>query len=137
MDKSYQQLLDRLYAKLPQKEPSSAYQELPKLNIMSAGNLTVIRNFEEYCDRIRRDPKLVTKYLLKELAAPGMLQDNGQLSIQGKFSSTVINTLMDRFVKVYVQCPTCKSLDTVLKLDKRVWTMSCLACGAVTTIKPL
>jgi len=65
MDKNYQQLLDRLYSKLPQKEPSSAYQELPKLNIMSAGGTTIIRNFEEYCDRIRRDPKTGDQVLLK------------------------------------------------------------------------
>lgn len=97
----------------------------------------MIRNFAEYCDRIRREDKICMKYLLKELAAPGNVDDKGELIIQGKFSSQVINTLMERFLKAYVECSTCKSLDTVLKKEKKSWYIVCLACGAQTPVKPL
>ncbi|QKR00504.1 translation initiation factor IF-2 subunit beta [Metallosphaera tengchongensis] len=136
-DKSYTALLDRLYAKLPKKDLATETQTLPVLSIITVGNTTIIKNFSEFCDRIRREDKLCMRYLLKELAAAGSLSDNGQLSIQGKFSSSIVNTFMDRFIKTYVQCSTCKSLDTVLVKDKKIWYIQCLACGAKSSVKPL
>ena len=136
-EKDYEALLDRLYKKLPEKSLKVSGQALPNLIILHIGTSTIIRNFSEYCDRIRRDPKICMRYLLKELGAPGSLAENGQLVIQGKFTSSVINTLMDRFLRSYVQCSTCKSLDTVLKMEKKVWYISCLACGAQTPVKPI
>ncbi|WP_231112512.1 translation initiation factor IF-2 subunit beta [Stygiolobus azoricus] len=112
-------------------------QALPSLMILQIGATTIIKNFAEYCDRIRRDNKICMRYLLKELGAPGSVNENGQLVIQGKFTSSVINALMDRFLRSYVQCSTCKSLDTVLKMDKKIWYISCLACGAQTPVKPI
>ncbi|MCI2413943.1 MAG: translation initiation factor IF-2 subunit beta [Candidatus Aramenus sp.] len=135
-DKDYMYLLDRVYAKLP-KKASEGTQNLPSLQILNIGNTTIIRNFAEYCDRLRREDKICMRYLLKELAAAGSVTENGQLVIQGKFSSTVIETLMERFIKTYVQCSTCKSLDTVLVKEKKVWHIQCLACGAKTSVKPL
>ncbi|AHC51297.1 translation initiation factor IF-2 subunit beta [Sulfolobus acidocaldarius SUSAZ] len=135
VDKNYEQLLDRLYDRLPDKAQKSGQQNLPNLIVLQVGNTTIIRNFSEYCDRIRREDKLCMRYLLKELAAPGSLGENGQLVIQGKFSSQVVTMLMERFLKMYVQCSTCRSFDTILKRDKKVWIISCLACGAQTPVK--
>ncbi|EHP70666.1 MAG: translation initiation factor IF-2 subunit beta [Metallosphaera yellowstonensis] len=135
--KRYQALLERLYVKLPKKGGASETQTLPTLSIINVGNTTIIRNFGEYCDRIRREDKLCMRYLLKELAAAGSIGENGQLIIQGKFSSAIVNTFMDRFLKTYVQCSTCKSYDTVLVKEKKIWYIQCLACGAKTPVKPL
>ncbi|MCH4815274.1 MAG: translation initiation factor IF-2 subunit beta [Saccharolobus sp.] len=136
-EKEYVEILDRLYSKLPEKGRKEGTQALPNLIIFNIGNTTMIRNFAEYCDRIRREDKICMKYLLKELAAPGNVDDKGELIIQGKFSSQVINTLMERFLKAYVECSTCKSLDTILKKEKKSWYIVCLACGAQTPVKPL
>lgn len=136
-EKEYLQLLDRLHSKLPEKVQKQGIQALPNLIILNIGTTTVIRNFKEYCDRLRREDKLCMKYLLKELGVAGTIESNGQLMIQGKFSSSVINTLMERFIKMYVRCPTCGSIDTILKKDRNVWYISCLACGAQTSVKPL
>lgn len=136
-DRQYEALLDRLYKKLPEKDMKVGGQTLPSLVILHIGATTIIKNFAEYCDRIRRDNKICMRYLLKELGAPGSVNENGQLVIQGKFTSSVINALMDRFLRSYVQCSTCKSLDTVLKTDKKIWYISCLACGAQTPVKPI
>lgn len=137
-EKEYLQLLDRLYNKLPEKVQKQGIQALPNLIILNIGATTIIRNFKEYCDRLRREDKLCMKYLLKELGVAGSEEANGQLVIQGRFSSSVINALMDRFIKVYVRCSTCGSVDTILvKKDRNVWYISCLACGAQTSVKPL
>ncbi|MEM0122376.1 MAG: translation initiation factor IF-2 subunit beta [Saccharolobus sp.] len=135
--KEYIELLERVYTKLPEKTNKVRSQPLPSLIILNIGNTTIIRNFSEYCDRIRREDKLCMKYLLKELAAAGSEDDKGELVLQGKFSSQVINVLMERFLKSFVQCSTCKSLDTILKKDKKSWYIVCLACGAQNPVKPL
>ncbi|BCU68372.1 translation initiation factor IF-2 subunit beta [Sulfolobales archaeon HS-7] len=134
-DAEYEKLLQRVYEKLPYKSNKKESQELPALIINNIGSTTIIRNFSEYADRIRRDPKVLMKYLLKELAAAGTLTDNGALEIQGKFSSYTINNLIERFLNSYVRCRTCKSLDTILTIEKNVWTIKCLACGAITTVR--
>lgn len=133
----YQKLLDRLYSKLPERVKKIGDQALPSLIILSIGGSTVIKNFGEYSDRIRREPKIFAKYLLKELAVAGTVEDNGQLVIQGKFSSAVINMLVERFIKLYVKCSTCGSIDTILRREKNVWYIKCLACGAETPARPL
>lgn len=137
LEDTYIKLLDRLYTKLPERVKKMGDQTLPTLNILNIGATTTIRNFSEFCDRIRREPKLVAKYLLKELAVAGSVNENGQLIIQGKFSSSVINMLIERFIKNYVRCSTCGSIDTILKKEKNVWVIKCLACGAETSTKPL
>lgn len=137
MAQDYEYLLDRVYAKLPKKTQSVDIQNLPSLVIFNVGGTTIIRNFGEYCDRIRREDKLCMRYLLKELGAAGSINENGQLLIQGKFSSQIINTLMDRFLKTYVQCSTCKSYDTILVKEGKIWYIQCLACGAKTSVKPM
>lgn len=137
MVENYEYLLDRAYAKLPKKSQATGIQNLPSLAIFNVGATTIIRNFSEYCDRIRREDKLCMRYLLKELGAAGSINENGQLLIQGKFSSQIINTLMDRFLKTYVQCSTCKSYDTILVKEGKIWYIQCLACGAKTSVKPL
>lgn len=136
-EEEYLKLLERLYSKLPEKAQSVGMQALPNLIILYIGNTTIIKNFNEYCDRLRRESKLCMKFLLKELAAPGNIDENGQLIIQGKFSSASINKIMDRFIKTYVQCSTCKSLDTILVKEKKTWYIYCLACGAKTPVRPL
>ncbi len=136
-EEEYLKLLDRAMQEIPQKAKKVGTQVIPNLVIFNVGTSTVIKNFREYCDRIRRDEKIVMKYLLKELGAPGSINENGQLVIQGKFSSSSINSLMDRFLKIYVRCSTCGSYDTVLKREGKVWYVSCLACGAQTPVKPI
>ncbi|ARM75139.1 translation initiation factor IF-2 subunit beta [Acidianus manzaensis] len=137
MVEDYEYLLDRVYSKLPKKTQAEGIQNLPSLIIFNVGGTTIIRNFGEYCYRIRREDKLCMRYLLKELGAAGSISDNGQLLIQGRFSSSIINTLMERFLKTYVQCTTCKSYDTVLVKEGKIWYIQCLACGAKTSVKPL
>jgi len=132
----YEDLLDRLYSRLPTKGPAQPI-ELPQLDVVHVGLHTHIKNFKEVCDRIRREPRIVMRYLLKELAAKGSLDDSNNLTIFSRISSQTLNTLFNRFLMSYVRCSTCGSFDTVLKKQGKVWIISCLACGAETPVKPV
>lgn len=132
----YERLLERLYSKLPSKSLSQPI-ELPQLEVVHVGIHTQIKNFKEVCDRIRREPRVVMRYLLKELGARGSLDESNNLVIFGRISSQTLNTLFNRFLMTYVKCSTCNSFDTVLKKSGKVWVISCLACGAETPVKPV
>ena len=133
---NYEYLLERLYSKLPSKTISPPI-ELPQLNAVQIGLQTHIKNFKEVCERIRREPRIVMRYLLKELAARGSLDESGTFIIYGRISSHTLNALFSRFLMMYVKCGTCGSFDTVLKKQGKIWIISCLACGAETPVKPI
>lgn len=134
--RNYEYLLNRLYEKVPPKSGTAEY-ELPEPQILRIGSQTVIRNFREIAMKLKRDPQLVARYLQKELAAAGKYDaSSGQLVLNVKVSRRVINQFMQLFLKMYVRCPTCNSIDTRLVRMGRVWLLVCEACGAEQPVKP-
>ena len=134
---NYERLLDRAYSLLPKKAPAARRERLviPKPEIMISGKKTFITNFKQICEILNREPRLVLRFLLKELAVPGEIEDQAAI-IQGEISPKVIVSLMDRFVRDYVICPVCKSPDTILKKERRLMVLRCMACGAVSPVRP-
>jgi len=139
-DYSYEWMLNRLYSSVSGKAAVKAItrKEVPKAMVLITGNYTIIRNFREITDVLRRDIKHLMRYLLKELGSPGNYDESsGSLILHGRFSSQAINILLNRYIKMYVVCPTCGSWDTVLKRKGKIWILICEACGAETSVKPV
>jgi len=133
----YMWLLDRLYSKLPSKTLTQQTLDIPPLNIVHVGLQTHIKNFKEVCDILLREPRICARYLLKELAARGSIDDSGNFIIYSRVSAHTINTLFKRFLNSYVRCSTCGSYQTKLIRRGKVWIIRCLACGAETPVKPI
>ncbi len=134
---NYEELLEKAYKSLPEKvfEDSERW-EIPVLNSTIIGNRTIIKNFVSSCKYIRRDEKMVAKYLFKEIGTQGYI-DGENLVLLGKFSNKVINEKFNRFVKNYVLCPICSKPDTILIKENRVMFIKCEACGARNSVKPI
>ena len=132
----YDALLERAYSMLP-KRPVERRERfvVPKPEVMISGKRTFILNFNQICDILNREPSIVLRYILKELGAPGSLQENMAV-IQGEFSRKIVDTILDRFVKVYVICPACGSPDTKLVKEKKFMFLICGACGAKSPVRP-
>ncbi|MCE4599693.1 MAG: translation initiation factor IF-2 subunit beta [Desulfurococcales archaeon] len=131
----YDFLLNRLYQKVPPKSGTAAY-EIPEPEIIRIGSQTIIRNFRDISQRLKRDPQLVARFLQRELAAAGSYDGgSGQLVLNVKVSRRVINQFLQLFLKNYVRCPTCNSIDTRLERKGRVWILKCDACGAEQPVK--
>ncbi len=131
----YEALLERLYQKVPPKSGTADYT-LPTPQIIRLGNQTVVRNFREISIKLKRDPTLVARYLQRELAAAGSYDPNsGQLVLNVKVSRKVIAKFLDLFLKNYVRCPTCGSIDTRLEKRGKAWILVCEACGAEQPVK--
>jgi len=134
---TYEELLERAYRALPEKVFEHGERwEIPVLNSIISGNRTFIKNFASACKYIRRDEKMVAKYLFKEVGTQGYIEGE-VLVLLGKFSNKVINDKFTRFVKNYVLCPICSKPDTVLIKEDRLVFIKCEACGARNSVKPI
>ncbi len=134
----YDKLLERLYSKVPKRMSKYERFEVPPVQVIHIGSQTIIKNFRDIVDVLRRDPRLVMRFLLRELATAGSYdEDSGMLAVNIRVSSTVLNKMIQMFTKQYVICPTCGRPDTKLeKLKSRAWILVCEACGAETPVKP-
>ena len=134
--RNYELLLEKLYRKVPPRSGSAEY-EIPEPEIIRIGNQTIIRNFREISSRLKREPRMIARYLQKELAAAASYDDgSGQLSLNVKVSRKVVNQFLQLFLKTYVRCPTCASIDTRLVKQGRAMILKCDACGAEQPVKP-
>ena len=134
--KDYERLLGRVYEKIPPKSGSGVL-ELPEPQIIRVGTQTIVKNFREIAQKLKREPDLVARYLMKELASAGSYEEgSGQLVLSVKVSSKVLKQVLDMFVKNYVRCPTCGSIDTHIERRGKVWVLVCEACGAEQPLKP-
>ena len=132
----YMTLLERAYKLLPERRVGTGERfVMPKFEVSIAGKKTIITNFSQVCDILNRDPRLLNRYLLKEVALPGSLEGHVAV-IHGEVKPQLLNRLLERFVREYVICPVCGSPDTQLQKGQRgVLIMRCTACGAITPLK--
>ncbi len=130
----YQELLTRAKKLIPKTNEEKGRFEVPKSVSIQVGKQTIIKNFIEVCKIIRREPQMLAKYLSKELAVPGSINNN-ELSLTGKVYNSMISQRIDEYVKIYVLCSECKKPDTSLSKDGNILIMKCEACGARKTLK--
>ena len=134
----YEYLLQRLYERLPVRGSKASRFELPRVQVERVGTKTIIRNFKQLADVMRREPRILMRYILKELGTSGNYDEaTGMLVINAKVSSSTLNNIIQRFVKTYVICPTCGAPDTRLERRGKTWVLVCEACGAEQPVPPL
>ena len=126
---SYEQLLDIAYEKVKvSKDNIGERFEVPKVKGHHLGSKTVISNFLFISSHLRRDPIHIMKFLTKELASQGEI-NNERLLLSRKLSSKEINNKIEKYVSSYVLCSNCKKPDTELSDENGRVIMRCLACG--------
>ncbi len=133
---AYEKLLEQAFARLPKSSESSERFQMPRANILPAGARTIITNFVEIANTLRRKPEHLQKFLLKELATSGELQGN-RLVVQGRFRSDVVDKKIELYAKEYVLCPDCGKPDTKFVKEDRYLFLKCEACGSRHVVKKI
>lgn len=135
-DLDYEKLLERVYELVPPRKVKRERLEVEPPEVVVSGKRTFIMNFKRICDILNRDPRLVLRYLLKELGASGNVEGDAAV-VYGVATPKMIKDLLDFFMKNYVICPVCGSPDTILgREERKVMQLKCMACGAVSPVKP-
>ncbi|KAG9510452.1 Eukaryotic translation initiation factor 2 subunit 2, partial [Fragariocoptes setiger] len=91
---------------------------------------TSFANFLEICKLVHRQPKHMQAFLLAELGTSGSVDANNQLIIKGRFLQKQIENVLRRYIKEYVACQTCRSPNTILQKETRLFFLQCEKCGS-------
>lgn len=131
---NYEELLSEAYKKIKPVESKIERFEIPKATGMIEGNKTIITNFKQICDYLRRKPEHLIKFLQRELAAPGTIEQD-RLILVKKVPSSRINEKIKEYVEEFVLCRECKKPDTELIKQGEFLFLHCLACGAKHSVR--
>jgi translation initiation factor 2 subunit 2 len=125
----YQALLQRAREKLPPVQVGRERLQVPEPDVMGDGKNTVIRNFQEICTVLRREPAHLIGFLARELGCPGVL-DLPRGVLKSRLTKDVIGQRVRDYTEKYVICSECKRPDTHLSKEGRFTLLICEACGA-------
>ncbi len=133
-DKDYEKMLEMCLDKVPKTQAKFERFEIPKVKGHVQGNKTIISNFLKIADVFGRTPVQLLKYVLKELATPGVMKKNF-IIIGSKVPASKINEKIKQFAKEFVICKECGKPDTKIKKEGSVSVLRCQVCGARYSIK--
>ncbi len=128
-EQSYDDLLKRAREGLPTNVTTHERFRIPDVNVFIEGKTTVLRNFEDVCHGINREPHQVLAYLLRELGTAGTI-DGRRAVFKGRVSPSQIEDRIRGYVETYVLCSECKRPDTRIVKEERITILECDACGA-------
>lgn len=126
---AYRALLDRARAKLPPVQVGTERFQVPEPDVMSDGKNTLIRNFQEIAQVLRREPEHVIGFLAREMGCPGVL-DLPRGVLKSRVGRDAIQQRLQEYTQKYVICSECKRPDTHLQKEGRLTLLICEACGA-------
>ncbi|XP_005091279.1 eukaryotic translation initiation factor 2 subunit 2 [Aplysia californica] len=135
-DYTYDELLTRVFEIMREKNPDIMAGEKKKFvmrppQVLRVGTRkTSFANFADICRLLHRQPKHVLAFLLAELGTSGSVDGNNQLIIRGKYTQKQIENVLRRYIKEYVTCHTCRSRETILQKDTRLFFLQCETCGS-------
>ncbi|KIK55512.1 hypothetical protein GYMLUDRAFT_76467 [Collybiopsis luxurians FD-317 M1] len=136
-DYAYPELLSRFYTLLHAANPallSSSSQKrytIAPPSIHREGNKrSIFANVTDICKKMHRQPEHVIQFLFAEMGTTGSVDGAGRLVIKGRFQQKQVENVLRRYIVEYVACKTCKSMDTLLTKENRIFFMSCESCGS-------
>lgn len=137
----FNELLDRAYRQLStdndiKKDSQSKIAViLPKIS-MTKSKTTLWENFVRVCKSINRDPNFVKKYIETECIVKCSIcgVDSNQLLLKGRYNQKQIETVLIKFVREYVSCDSCRSLNTEINKQARLLLLNCKDCQSIRNI---
>ncbi|EIW79628.1 eukaryotic translation initiation factor 2 beta [Coniophora puteana RWD-64-598 SS2] len=135
-DYTYPELLQRFYASLHASNPAllmstgKRYTIAPPQILREGNKRSIFANVADICKRMHRQPEHVIQFMFAEMGTTGSVDGSGRLVIKGRFQPKQIENVLRRYIVEYVTCKTCKSPDTLLTKENRIFFMSCESCGS-------
>jgi len=131
----YRKLLEQARKELPKHVFRKERFEIPKVQGHIQGNRTVISNFLQIANTLRRDAEQMLKFVLRELATPGEIKKSGSVIIGSKVPASRINEKIKQYTNSFVFCYECGKPDTKIEKEGNLSYIKCQACGARHSIK--
>ena len=131
----YESMLERARKSLPETAQSSEDRwSLPEPDIMYEGKMTVIKNFGDIVESVRRDSEQILGHILRELGTAGS-QDGRRLILKSVITKDKLHSKFADYAETFVICGECGKPDTHLIKEGRIQVVECMACGAKRPVK--
>ncbi|KAK6359020.1 hypothetical protein TWF696_000192 [Orbilia brochopaga] len=133
----YTQLLKRFYINLYEDHPELSGEgrlknyKIPPPQVVREGNKkSIFVNLPEIARKMKRNPDHVIQFIFAELGTNGSVDGSGRLVIKGRFQQKQLESVLRRYIIEYLTCGTCKSPNTTLNKENRLFFVSCNVCGS-------
>ena len=138
----YEELLDRMYSLLVANNPELAgdrkrFLMKPPQVVREGSKRVVVINFGDICKTLNRSIDHVYAFMLAEMGTTGSIDASNRMVIKGRFTPKAIEQLIRRYVGEYVTCSSCKSPQTTMQKQNRLYFMQCNNCGARRSVTPI
>jgi len=133
-EEDYIKLLDRAFEKIPEGFHETDRWKIPTARLEFEGKNTLIVNFKEIIENVKRDDKHFIKFILQEVGTAGGIKGNKAI-LKGKQKLSTIDRLIKNYCEKFVICETCLKPDTVIIKEGRSHLLVCHACGTRHPVK--
>jgi len=133
-EEEYIKLLDRAFEKIPEGFHETDRWKIPTARLEFEGKNTLIVNFKEIIENLKRDDKHFIKFILQEVGTAGGIKGNKAI-LKGKQKLSTIDRLIKNYCEKFVICETCLKPDTVIIKEGRSHLLVCHACGTRHPVK--
>lgn len=135
-DFSYNELLVKFFTVLRDNNPDLATDrngvkyKIPPPSMIRDGKKSIFANIKEISDRMHRPTEHVIQFLFAELGTSGSVDGSARLVIKGRYMQKQLETVLRKYITEYVSCKTCKSINTKLSKENRIYFLECNSCGS-------
>lgn len=142
-DYQYDEILQRVFGIMRDKNPEMVGGDRKKFvmrppQVVRVGSKkTAFANFNEIAKMLHRQPKHLLMFLFAELGTSGAIDGSNQLIIKGRFQQKHIENVLRRYIKEYVTCHTCRSPDTILNKEGRLFFLQCMTCHSSCSVQAI
>ncbi|RVD83800.1 uncharacterized protein DFL_005575 [Arthrobotrys flagrans] len=133
----YSQLLKRFYINLYEDHPELSGDgrlknyKIPPPQVAREGNKkSIFANLPEIAKKMKRNPDHIIQFIFAELGTNGSVDGAGRLVIKGRFQQKQLESVLRRYIVEYLTCGTCKSPNTTLMKENRLFFVNCNICGS-------
>ena len=133
-EEEYIKLLDRAFEKIPEGFHETDRWKIPTARLEFEGKNTLIVNFKEIIENLKRDDKHFIKFILQEVGTAGGIKGNKAI-LKGKQKLSTIDRLIKNYCEKFVICETCLKPDTIIVKEGRSHLLVCHACGTRHPVK--
>ncbi|KAJ3280659.1 hypothetical protein HDU79_011479 [Rhizoclosmatium sp. JEL0117] len=141
-DYTYAELLSRVFRIIRQNNPDligekKKYTLVPPQVMKEGTKKSIFANVVDIARRMRREPDHLIQYLFSELGTSGSIDGAQRLVMKGRFQQKHIENVLKRYIVEYVTCKTCRSGDTILTKENRLFFLQCQSCGSTKSVSAI
>ncbi|TPX75459.1 hypothetical protein CcCBS67573_g03279 [Chytriomyces confervae] len=141
-DYTYPELLARVFKIIRQNNPEltgekKKYTLVPPQVMREGTKKSIFANVVDIARRMRREPDHLIQYLFSELGTSGSIDGSQRLVMKGRFQQKHIENVLKHYIVEYVTCKTCRSGDTILTKENRLFFLQCQSCGSTKSVSAI